>query len=254
MADSTTPPTAAPPPRRFPAGRLARLTRELTWEHAVGEVVLLVLGILIALTAQSWWQDREDRRTELLALSEMRAALDQDIADIRSDIDRYGNVDRATRALLRQVETGRPYTAALDTLFGDFLIFRVHLANSAAFESVKSRGLGLISDDSLRLAAVRFYGLTNASIALANDSDTRLVEDAVRPYYRDHLRMRFREKRRWATPLDPAAVLRDPHFEGLLTDRVASMMLTLPAYDAALAQALDLRARIDRQIERLGGR
>lgn len=233
--------------------RLHHLSTQLDWRHVVGETVMIIFSILIALAANSWWQDRADRRTELEVLREMRAALVLDHADLENDLSAYSAVDRASRLLLEHVERGEPYSPALDTSFADLLVFRIHLSNSSPYESIRSRGLGLISDDSLRLAVIDFYGLTNSSVAIWNTADTKLVDDAIRPYYRGRFRLGVRPGtgRRFATPTDYPAIAADPIFRGLLMDRIGFTRLTIPQYRTAIADAEHLIAMIDRQVKRL---
>jgi hypothetical protein len=47
-----------------PANRLAHDLREMRWSHAAIELVLVVAGILIALTVDDWLQGRRDAQTE----------------------------------------------------------------------------------------------------------------------------------------------------------------------------------------------
>jgi hypothetical protein len=62
-----------------PIGRLADELREMRWAHVVVELVLLVLGILIALAVNDWMQDRRDAQTERQYLELLARDLDQDL-------------------------------------------------------------------------------------------------------------------------------------------------------------------------------
>ena len=45
------------------------------WRFVLGEVAITTIGILIAVAVNAWWENRQDRRTELEALREMRVVL-----------------------------------------------------------------------------------------------------------------------------------------------------------------------------------
>ena len=229
------------------------MDRHARWRFVFGEVAITTLGILIAVAVNAWWQDRQDRRVELEALREMRAGLTTDLDDLREDLDRYRRVDRSTRLLLDRIHRGLPLEPALDTVFGAQLIYRQHIGNSTAYESLKSRGLGLIDDDSLRIAVIDFYGLQNSTVALWNQIDTRLVDQNVRPFFHAHFRLRPASPTspRTATPLDASALARDAAFEGILTTRQETMSATLSSYEHALAQGVRLTTLLDRRIARL---
>jgi hypothetical protein len=226
---------------------------EAGWRHLLAEIGVTTLGILIALALNAWWQDRQDRRVELEALREMRVALVGDVADLREDLDRYRRVDRSTRLLLDRMHARLPYAPGLDTVFGSQLIYRRHLSNSTAYESLRSRGLGLIDDDSLRLAVIDFYGLQNSTVALWNDIDTRLVDANIRPFFHAHFRLRAAGPgvTRAAVPVDYPALARDPALEGVLSTRLETMSATIPSYEHAIAQGERLATLLDRRIRRL---
>lgn len=226
---------------------------ELGWRHLLADIGITTLGILIALALNAWWEHRQDRRTELEALREMRVAIVGDVADLRDDLSRYRRVDWSTRLLLDRIHARQSDASGLDTVFGAQLIYRRHLSNASAYESLRSRGLGLVDDDSLRLAVIDFYGLQNSTVALWNEIDTRLVDVNVRPYFHAHFRLRAASPgvARAAVPLDYPALTRDPAFEGLLSSRLETMSATIPSYEQAIAKGERLATLLDRRIRRL---
>jgi hypothetical protein len=42
----------------------SHLLVDFSWKHAVGEFVLIVTGVLVAMAANSWWESRRDRTRE----------------------------------------------------------------------------------------------------------------------------------------------------------------------------------------------
>ncbi|MGB5263940.1 MAG: DUF6090 family protein, partial [Lutimonas sp.] len=55
------------------------------WRYAIGEIVLVVIGILIALQINNWNEDKKARATELYVLQEIFNNLNED-AVILDDI------------------------------------------------------------------------------------------------------------------------------------------------------------------------
>ena len=104
----------------------------LGWRHLLADIGITTLGILIALALNAWWEHRQDRRTELEALREMRVAIVGDVADLRDDLSRYRRVDWSTRLLLDRIHARQPDASGLDTVFGAQLIYRRHLSNASA--------------------------------------------------------------------------------------------------------------------------
>ena len=56
-------------------------------EYALGEVVLVVVGILIALQINDWYQEQPDRKSELEYLVSMKRDLTEDTRELREAID-----------------------------------------------------------------------------------------------------------------------------------------------------------------------
>ena len=58
-----------------------RLSIDFSWRHAVGEFVLIVAGVLVAMAANSWWESRQDRTKEETYLTQL-------LADTRANQER----------------------------------------------------------------------------------------------------------------------------------------------------------------------
>jgi len=59
----------------------------VNWQQAATEFVVIVFGVLAALTVNEWWSEREDRITESEYLARIRA-------DIQTDIDSFESLER----------------------------------------------------------------------------------------------------------------------------------------------------------------
>ena len=64
----------------------------INWGQAAGEAVLILLGVLLALAADTWWEARSERRTEREYLNALAIELSQmdahDSGALRSSADR----------------------------------------------------------------------------------------------------------------------------------------------------------------------
>ena len=59
--------------------RVSRLVSASNWRYAIGEVVLIVVGVSIALAASSWYENRQLRGDEFAALAQLQATLREDL-------------------------------------------------------------------------------------------------------------------------------------------------------------------------------
>jgi hypothetical protein len=184
----------------------------------VGEVGMIVVGVMIALAASDWQQDRTDRRVELDMLRELQTALDMDLAALDAQTERYQRIEARVETLLGILNAGAPYADSLDSYFGTLYGIEFPKLNRAGYESLKSQGLDHISDDGLRSQIARVYEQSYAHLDDALDSERMVILDLLRPYVLVHFKdLRFNVS---AAPLDYAFVSTDQEFLNLVDYRL----------------------------------
>jgi len=128
--------------------------------YAIGEILLVVVGILIALQINNWNDNREKRKLELSTIHEFRFALTQDTLKLISAKQRLLNSYSTTVELLSHIESEKPYIRLLDSLISKSYTFHTptfEQFNTAAFDLLKERGLDIISNENLRREIINHY-------------------------------------------------------------------------------------------------
>lgn len=227
--------------------RVGRGTSGFNWRYAGGELLLIVVGILIALAASDWQAARDERRTEVAALRELRASLTDDADQLEAELVRYRRVAARTAVLEEYLRARVPYADSLDTYFGSLYVGGKPKLNKAAYEALKSRGLSLVSNDVLRLQIARLYEQTYPSVEKAAEIEYDVLFRVLRPYYLTHFRnLRFGES---ATPLDGRAVMAGPAFLNLVDYRLQVTTQTLiPVSEGAVGDVRALIRSIDAEL------
>lgn len=144
-------------------------------KYALGEIVLVVIGILIALSINNWneQQKLEAKRTELLV--GITKDLSQDIASHDMMIKLYeGRLNFFERQLLKTDFTD----THPDTLFKIFDGYAgTHTVSDQNYQKAKNLGIGqLCSDDSLAMRIDEYYTRTVSSSKLLFDYDFKMTE------------------------------------------------------------------------------
>jgi hypothetical protein len=223
------------------------LRRSLRWFTA--EFLVVLAGVLAAFAVNAWWGHRQDRAAEQAALRELDNALAADIADLQDDLGEYAKLAHGDSVLIDRFDRGLGYTDSILPAFNALTIFRTHVANSAPFESLKARGLALISDDSLRLGLIDFYAERTAGVALVNGANTEIVQKLLWPYYLNRIKLPPGKFTVPATIRANFSVLAsDSYFRILLLHQMQSVQQALPAYTKALKQARALRVAVEARI------
>ena len=127
-------------------------------KYAVGEIILVVIGILIALQINNWNGRRITKKLELNTLEELKTALIQDTVKLDIDLNFFRNKQKQIELLLNHINNKRPYHDSLDTYFRDaYAIGHNNSINISAYELLRERGIDIISNDSLRKKIARLY-------------------------------------------------------------------------------------------------
>ncbi|GAB2487440.1 DUF6090 family protein [Algoriphagus taiwanensis] len=125
--------------------------------YALGEIFLVVIGILIALQINTWNENRKQRIYELKMLKELSNTLQKDKRYLSSLVTRLDQKEKSVNRLLEIRETG---FENLDTIGRYFQSLRTEILfqyNSGPYESIKAGGIDKISKDSIRTAMEDLY-------------------------------------------------------------------------------------------------
>jgi len=121
-------------------------------KYAIGEIVLVVIGILIALQINQRANYNKERNTELTILKEIRTNLDSDLLEIKSDITVMDTVNYACDFVVNHLKT-------FDKPNADFginamiIITTPHFnPNTSGYDLLVSKGVEIIQNDELRKA------------------------------------------------------------------------------------------------------
>ena len=127
---------------------------------AVRELVVIVVGVLIALAADRWMEDIREARDEGLYLNRIAADLDLTIEDIGRTLPRIERGLEAAQALSHAEASSLP-TDSIVTLHiaaGQTGVGRSQIGSDVAFRELVSSGrLNLLGDVEVRTGISEFY-------------------------------------------------------------------------------------------------
>ena len=126
-------------------------------KYAIGEIVLVVIGILIALQINNWNENRKLRIEEIGMLKDIKEDLKASINEIDRNISFNTNTIKNNRKILEYLNEDLPYDATLDTAFGQITNWDSPYFTFSAYETLKNKGLELIQNDSLKKAIINMY-------------------------------------------------------------------------------------------------
>jgi hypothetical protein len=136
------------------------------FKYAIGEIVLVVIGILIALQINNWNEQRKTRIQEKIYLKRFEVELNTNLERILNAISLNKSRIKRAEFLLRTID--KPQLAEDSSSYFMKSIehagyTNIPLISDNAFEELKSSGnLSLISNEALRTALQKYYSWTSA--------------------------------------------------------------------------------------------
>lgn len=197
--------------------------------YAAGEIVLIVVGILLALQISEWNQSRKDRVREEILLNELVSNLQTNVSNLKGDIGYQIKSTETIRFLLNHLDNELPYEESLNSKFFESDFVTDVILASSAFETLKSIGLELIKSDLLRKEIIDLFEVTYPyllaeTVRLENQTWPAVVV----PMFQKHFR---KDNPKSYVPIDYDALLEDKEFTNMLSFR-----MTLRAYSTEQKQ------------------
>lgn len=145
--------------------------------YAIGEIVLVVIGILIALSINNWNEEKKNQAFEKEILEQIRANLIKDKLTLEAIQANFENAMNSTDKVLNAKWTPQE-NDSLKYWLADIVQFDRFQPLTNAYEVAKSKGLDLISNKQLRFVIGAYYDDELKNV-------TKSIEDIERTFQRD---------------------------------------------------------------------
>ena len=128
------------------------------FKYAIGEIVLVVIGILIALQINNWNQDRQQRQKEKKILMELKRDLVSNDSILLNEINLQLTVASEITTTIEHLKNKKPFNDTISSYLNRIAwIERIEFVSSA-YESLKSIGIDIITSDNVRADIAYLFG------------------------------------------------------------------------------------------------
>lgn len=223
--------------------------------YAMGEIVLVVIGILIALQINTWNENRKMMVKEDSILRGLKLEMLSNLRELKADYESELYFSDATNDVYKYIQNK---SALVDSMYTDFFAavqFNYFFPKSSSYESLKAGNLEIIKSDTLRELISDIY--ESSYQRLHDKRDTR--RNAARllfPYYQKHFRTvsyqfpEKEEKQFVGIPVDYDFIINDHEFETLLVEALLGRANFVASYHRSVNDVEKCIVEIDRYLSR----
>jgi len=128
------------------------------FKYAIGEIVLVMIGILLALQVNNWNQDRQVKQKEKQILIELQRDLVSNDSLLEQEIKLQQTIVNEISTTIEHLKSKKPFNDTISLYLTHIsFIERIQFASSA-YESLKSIGIDIISSDHLKADIASLFG------------------------------------------------------------------------------------------------
>lgn len=159
--------------------------------YAIGEILLVMIGILLALQINNWNEDRKISVQEAKIYREIKDELEVSVLKIKQELEDHLRNQKSTKIVLNMMLHRRNYHDSIMHHLRASVDPEEFTVKTSAFESLKSIGIELLSKDSLRRAITDMYQVTLPALGNRSNnlSQYGVSIDLVLPLIQNHLKL-----------------------------------------------------------------
>ena len=219
------------------------------FKYAIGEIVLVVIGILIALSINNWNEYRKERLKEKKILVELESNLEANSIILQNYINSQEGIIRQIDITIEHLESKKPFN---DTI-GKYVLSIQWIESiqflSSAYESLKTTGVDLISNDSIRADVTYLFGNEFPS-----RTDWLKSSGHVQASYTHPLIMKFFKQagefpRNYKIVTDYEGLLKNQEFINVISTRKALKEAIVYQFEILKDRVENASARINKELE-----
>jgi hypothetical protein len=184
--------------------------------YAIGEILLVMIGILLALQVNNWNENRKARIKETNLLEQLKENMQFNVIQIDEAVAEFEFKCRSILLIADHIKSRKPFHDSLKFHFYGTFSPGITELTSSAYEAFKSVGLDLISSDSLREKIINLYEISYPKLEISfREVLNNWEQGMIVPYYSEH----FSFEPGGMTPNDYEFLLSDQKFQNILSGR-----------------------------------
>lgn len=182
--------------------------------YAIGEIALVVIGILIALQINTWNEGRKDRIVERQILTDIKAALESDIKNqIRPNLADCFNDPQNIERIMQSIDNKEAFNDSTATIYSSLMFSKDFKYELTAYKALENEGIKVIRKPELKKEILEIYNMDYPEVQEYIQNFSNNLIEFFRPYMREHFKFIYVDNRRASyIPIDYNSIINDPLF------------------------------------------
>ena len=228
-----------------PDGRAGKPMKYM--RYAIGEILLVVIGILIAIQINNWNENRKKDLLEISILKELKKNLIDDIKDIDENVGFHKQAIVSSKIISNVLKNQLPYNDSLGTHFSSILIVPLFLETRTAYKQIENIGTRLVKTDSLRNQIINLYEKKYVFLKNWVESERRHMTEDIHGLYRNEFSsLDFFGK---SHPVDFEKLINNQVYKNYVNHQITLSEFTLGWYDVSKESAEGIIKMIDLELD-----
>ena len=187
-------------------------------KYAIGEIILVVIGILIALSINNWNENRKLQSEELKLLFDIKSNLETTLVNLKNDVNQTKNDILLYSKIESYIKQDLAYSTELDSSFAHLTFWSSPFITSTAYNTLQSKGLDLIKSEHLKNNIVNLYEVIFARLMEDyNKSEWNLSQTVITKFFSKHIRRLHNQDLFLARPNDFESLKTNDEFKNILS-------------------------------------
>lgn len=218
--------------------------------YAIGEIFLVMIGILMALQVNNWNNERAGVKKEVKILKEFQRNLNANVNQFSSEIEKQQAILQDINTVMEQIKNNIPYHDSLGLKYASIAWTEEFNYVNSAFETLKTYGFDLISSDSIRESIIYLFNVEYVRISDVIEKVSQTEHYQLNALYLPHIEYDTDGK---GVVNDSQRLNQDREFTNMLSNRRIWKIDIINTYKDLIEQSLKLSEMIERELVRREG-
>lgn len=186
-------------------------------KYAIGEILLVVIGILIALNINNWNENRKERLLEQQILIDIKKSLVSDLnGDIKQNIKSLSQDIVNINSISKMINEALPFNDSMIPKFRSLMFSKNLNWEVTAYMALENQGVNLIQNQELKDAILTVYNSNYPNTKGRLQNFLNNLNSFFRPMMRERFIFQYEDNYEHYLPLDYDALKNDHIFKNAL--------------------------------------